>query len=60
MARRSKPPKIPRDITRQENRLYFSRAYGRLHEAGRAKQGGDASPRLGAVENSSERSLSER
>jgi hypothetical protein len=49
MTRHSKPSKITRDISRQESRLYFSRAYERPHQAGRAKHSGDASPRLGAV-----------
>jgi len=42
-------PKTPPYITRQENSLYFSRAYERPHQGGYAMPGGDASSRLGAV-----------
>jgi hypothetical protein len=49
MRRRSNPPKVPRKSARQENRLYFSRAYERAlegepktgHGAG---QGGEPDP----------------
>jgi hypothetical protein len=60
MTRRLKPPKMPQDIARQENRLYFSRAYERPSEIASTKQGGDASSRLGAVKSKSAYSLSER